>query len=114
MDYRRAAESLEIRTAVAAVLSAQWDPAGEIRAAAEGGEAYYAEHALTLAGMLAADARTQEVQRYLRQVEQEVLGASLHPFEVRRVIAEAVWRVVRGVAPATSYEAPSVKSPRQE
>src|SRR5687768_9484567 len=100
-DYRRAAESFAIRTAVAGVLAEQWDPAGEIRAAAGGGEAYYADHAMTLAAMLAADARTQEVQRYLRQVEQDVLGASLHPFDTRRGVAEAVWRVVRGIAPAT-------------
>src|SRR5688500_11858573 len=100
-DYRRAAESLSIRTAVAGILAEQWDPSGEIRAAAGGGEAYYADHALTLAAMLAADARTQEVQRYLRQVEQDALGASLHPFDARRGVAESVWRAVRGVAPAT-------------
>jgi len=100
-DYRRAAESVAIRTAVTGVLATQWDPAGEIRAAASGGEAYYADHALTLAAMLAADARTPEIQRYLRQVEQDALGESLHPFDARRGIAEAVWRAVRGVAPAT-------------
>jgi hypothetical protein len=46
--------------------------------------------------MLAAEARETEVQRYLRQVEQAALGESLHPFDVRREIAEAAWRLVHG------------------
>ena len=101
LDYRRAAENSAILTAVAAVLAEQWDPAGEIRGAVGSGEGFYAEHALTIAAMLAADAQTPEIQRYLRQVEQGVRGASQHPFEVRRAIAEALWCVVRGLEPAT-------------
>ena len=101
LDYRRAAENSATLTAVAAVLAEQWDPAGEIRAALGSGEAFYAQHAVTIAAMLAADAQTPEIQRYLRQVEQDARGTSLHPFEVRRAIAETLWRVVRGLDPAT-------------
>ena len=97
LDYRRAAENAATLTAVSAMLAECWDPAGEIRAAAGGGEGFYAEHGLTVAAMLAADAQPPEVQRYLRQVEQGARGVSLHPVEVRRAIAEALWRLVRGL-----------------
>jgi hypothetical protein len=94
-DYRRADANPAIIDAVAAILARQWDPDGEIARAADAGTTWYAEHALTVVAMLAADAQATEIQRYLRQVEQQVLGPSLHPFELRREIAETIWRAVR-------------------
>ena len=95
-NYRRAVDNPATLAAVATLLAREWDPEGRIRDAADGGEGWYEEQALTVTAMLAADARETEIQRYLRQLEQQVLGESLHPFEARRAIAEAAWRAVRG------------------
>ena len=46
--------------------------------------------------MVAADAEQTEVARYLRQVEQQLLGSSLHPFHSRYAVSVAVWRTVHG------------------
>ena len=46
--------------------------------------------------LLSAGARATEVQRYLRQLEQQVLPATLHPNEARHAIATALWRAARG------------------
>jgi hypothetical protein len=93
-SYDRASEQPEIIARMRELLEREWDPAGRIKAAARGGPEYYQEQATALVAMLAADARETEVQRYLRQLEQAALGESLHPFEVRRHIAEAAWRLV--------------------
>ena len=94
--YYRAAENPAVVARMSELLAHDWDPAGAIRAAAHGGDDYYQEQAVTIVAMLAADARETELQRYLRQVEQQALDASLHPFEERRRIAESAWRMVRG------------------
>jgi hypothetical protein len=96
-NYRRAAEDPAILARLTDVLAGEWDPAGAVRMAAGGGADFYAQHALALSGMMAADARETEVQRYLRQVEQAALGESLHPFDVRRALVESVWRLVHGL-----------------
>ncbi len=95
--HGRALEHPEIIARVRDLLAYEWDTAGEIRAAVDGGTDYYDTLAVTVVGMLAAAATEPEVQRYLREQEQAALGQSLHPFEVRREIAEAAWRTVRGL-----------------
>lgn len=95
-SYRRATEDRALVEQVSQLLAREWDPDGAVRDAASGGD-YYGTLALTVVAMLAADARETEIQRYLRQAEQEALGQSLHPFEERRRIAEILWRVVRGL-----------------
>src|SRR6476469_8363195 len=94
--HGRALEHPEIVARVRELLVAEWDPAGAIRDAALGDAGYYEELAVVVVGMLAAAAGPPEVQGYLREQEQEALGESLHPFEVRRRIAQEAWRVVRG------------------
>jgi hypothetical protein len=44
--------------------------------------------------MLSADAHENEVQRYLRRLEQQA-GPTLHPAETRHQIAVALWRAAR-------------------
>jgi hypothetical protein len=95
--HGRALEHPEIVARVRDLLAHEWDTAGEIRAAVDGGPEYYDALAVTVVAMLAAAATEPEVQRYLREQEQAALGQSLHPFEVRRGIAEAAWRAVRGL-----------------
>lgn len=96
-NYRRAAADPAILVRLTDVLAGEWDPAGAVRMAAGGGADFYAQHALALAGMMAADAQETEVQRNLRQVEQAALGQSLHPFDVRRALVESVWRLAHGL-----------------
>ena len=50
---------------------------------------------MIIAGMLSADARDLEVQRYLRQIEQRALPTTLHPIESRHAIAVALWQAAR-------------------
>ena len=95
-DYRRAAEDPTVVQELASVLRTRWDPDGTLLRAARAGGDFYAAHALTLAGMVAADAEHPEVARYLRQVEQRLLGSSLHPFKSRYAVSVAVWRTVHG------------------
>jgi len=95
--HGRASQHPEILARVRDLLATEWDPTGEIRAAADGGPSYYAEQAEIVVGVLAAAGRETDVQRYLRQQEQAALGHSLHPFDTRRRIAEAAWRAVRGL-----------------
>ena len=95
-DYRRAAEDPAVVAAVAALLAGTWDPGGALRTAAGGAPDFYAAHALTLTAMAAADARETELARYLRQTEQQLLGATLHPFSARAALSVAIWRTVRG------------------
>ncbi|HEX2781901.1 MAG TPA: hypothetical protein VHM30_20505, partial [Gemmatimonadaceae bacterium] len=64
---------------IAAILREQWDPSGVVRGALQGGDDFYRDQAVVVAGMLSADARETEVQRYLRQLEQQVGPATLHP-----------------------------------
>jgi hypothetical protein len=94
-NYDRAAEDSDLIARLGELLAREWDPAGTICEAAAGGRDFHRQQALTLVAMLAADARETEIQRYLRQTEQAALGRSLHPFEVRRAIAAAAWRLVR-------------------
>jgi hypothetical protein len=91
----RAVEDPAIVDRIAAILAAEWDPAGIIRDALRGEPEFYREHAVLIAGMLSADAREMEVQRYLRQLEQEVGPTTLHPAEARHQIAVALWRAAR-------------------
>ena len=95
-DYRRAAEDPAVVQEVAAVLRARWDPDGALLRAAADDTDFYSAHAVALTGMVAADAEQPEVARYLRQVEQQLLGASLHPFKSRYAVSTAVWRTVHG------------------
>jgi len=95
--HGRAPEHPEIVARMRELLATEWDPVGVIRNGAGGASDVHAEHAMVIVGMLAAAARETEVQRYLRQVEQQALGRTLHPFDVRRRIAETAWRIVRGL-----------------
>lgn len=96
MTYHgRAVENPEIIAGIARILRTQWDPGGVVRRAASAGAAYYDEHAFIIAGMLSAAARDVDVQRYLRQIEQQHLSETLHPAEVRHGIAVALWRAAR-------------------
>ena len=82
---------------IADILEQRWDPSGAIRDGLASGSAFYREQALIVAGMLAAEARDTEVQRYLRQLEQQALPTTAHPMEARHEIAVALWRVARGL-----------------
>jgi hypothetical protein len=95
-DYRRAAQDPAVVQEVATVLRTRWDPDGALAGAARDNNDFYTTHALALAGMVAADAEQPEVARYLRQVEQRLLGSSLHPFKSRYAVSVAVWRTVHG------------------
>jgi hypothetical protein len=95
-DYRRAAQDPAVVQEVATVLRTRWDPDGALARAAGGNNDFYTTHALALAGMVAADAEQPEVARYLRQVEQRLLGSSLHAFKSRYAVSVAVWRTVHG------------------
>lgn len=91
----RAVEDPEILARLASILASDWDPIGVVRDALQGGANFYADQALLVAGMLAADAHENEVQRYLRQLEQMVGSMTLHPAETRHAIAVALWRAAR-------------------
>lgn len=82
---------------IAEILQLQWDPAGAVRDALGGGDSFYRQQGIIVAGMLAAEARETEVQRYLRQLEQQALPATLHPMEARHAIAVALWRAARSL-----------------
>ena len=85
------------RSTIAEILHQQWDPAGVVRAALRGGETFYRDQAITVVGMLSAEARETEVQRYLRRLEQQAQPTTLHAVEARHAIAVALWRVARGL-----------------
>jgi hypothetical protein len=91
----RAVEDPAIVDRIAAILAAEWDSAGIVRDALRGESEFYREHAVLIAGMLSADAREMEVQRYLRQLEQKAGPTTLHPAEARHQIAVALWRAAR-------------------
>ena len=91
----RAAEDPTILARLASILASEWDPAGLVRDALQGGPTFYADQAILVAGMLAADAHENEVQRYLRQLEQQVGSSTLHPADERHAIAVALWRAAR-------------------
>ena len=74
----------------------RWDPDGALLRAADGDADFYSAHALALTSMVAAGGEQPEVARYLRQVEQRLLGSSLHPFKSRYAVSVAVWRTVHG------------------
>src|SRR5262249_26855216 len=61
----RAVEDPAIIARIITLLETQWDPGGVVRAALGGSDAFYRDHAVVVAGMLSADARDTEVQRYL-------------------------------------------------
>jgi hypothetical protein len=98
-ELRNALDDPAVVGRIAEILQRQWDPAGAVRDALGGDAAYYREQAIVVTGMLAAEARETEVQRYLRQVEQQALPMTLHPMEARHAIADALWRVARGLPP---------------
>ena len=91
----RAAEDPAIIARLASILASDWDPAGIVRAALHGGPSFYADQGLIVAAMLAADAHENEVQRYLRQLEQQAGPTTLHPADERHAIAVALWRAAR-------------------
>ena len=95
-DYRRAIEDPTVVQEVATVLRTHWDPDGTLGRAAGSDADFYTTHAIALAGMVAADAEQPEVARYLRQVEQQLRGSSLHSFKSRYSVSVAVWRTVHG------------------
>lgn len=96
-DVSRAVEDPVIVAHIAEILRQQWDPANIVRDALRGGDDFYQAQAVIVAAMLAADARETEVQRYLRQLEQQAGPTTLHPIEARHAIAVAAWRAARGL-----------------
>ncbi|HEY4216851.1 MAG TPA: hypothetical protein VGM67_06910 [Gemmatimonadaceae bacterium] len=88
-DFRTTAQ-------LTAILASRWDIGGVVKAGHSGGDDFYREQAVIVGGMLSADARETEVQRYLRQLEQQVLPVTLHSAEARHAIAVALWRAARG------------------
>ena len=96
-DYWRAVEDPGIVARIAEILERQWDPRSTVRDGLRGDADFYREQAVIVAGMLSADARETEVQRYVRQLEQRALPVTLHPFEARHAIAVALWRAARGL-----------------
>ena len=95
--FGRAVEDPVIVARIAEILRDQWDPSGVVRGALHGGDDFYRDQAVVVAGMLSADARETEVQRYLRQLEQQAGPTTLHPAEARHAIAVAAWRAARGL-----------------
>ena len=95
--FGRAVEDPAIIARIAEILQHQWDPNGVVRDGLRGDVDFYRSQATVVAGMLSADARETEVQRYLRQQEEEALPATLHPAEVRHAIAVAAWRAARSL-----------------
>ena len=95
--FGRAVEDPAIIARIAEILEQQWDPHGAVRDGLRGEPDFYRAQATIVAGMLSADARDTEVQRYLRQLEEEALPATLHPAEVRHAIAVAAWRAARSL-----------------
>jgi hypothetical protein len=98
MNYpREAVSDAAILARIADILEQRWDPSGAIRDGLSGGSAFYREQALIVAGMLAAEARATEVQRYLRQLEQRALPTTAHSMEARHEVAVALWKLARGL-----------------
>lgn len=95
--FGRAVEDAGIVARIAEILERQWDPDGVVRSALHGESDFYREQAIVVAGMLSADARETEVQRYLRQLEQQAGPTTLHPAEARHEIALATWRAARSL-----------------
>jgi hypothetical protein len=95
--FGRAVEDPVIIARIVEILEQQWDPNGVIRDGLRGDADFYRSQAIVVAGMLSANARETEVQRYLRQLEQEALPATLHPAEARHAIAVAAWRAARSL-----------------
>ena len=96
-ELRNVLDDPTVMDRITEILQVQWDPAGAVRDALGGSDSFYRDQAILVTGMLAAEARETEVQRYLRQVEQRALPATLHPMEARHAIAVALWRVARGL-----------------
>lgn len=96
-DLDRVAEDREVVARIAAILEQRWDPDAAVQRALGAGNDFYRDEAVTVASMIAADARVTEVQGYLRQLEQGALSVSLHPAEERHAIASAVWHIARGL-----------------
>jgi hypothetical protein len=98
MTYPRdAVADAAILARIAAILEHRWDPGGAVRDGLSGGSTFYQEQALIVAGMLGAEARDTEVQRYLRQLEQRALPTTAHSMEARHELAVTLWRVARGL-----------------
>jgi hypothetical protein len=97
--FGRAVEDPTIVARLTQLLEQRWDPAGALRTALRRGTDFYREQAVVIAGMLSANARETEVQRYLRQLEQQALPRTLHPADVRHDIAVRAWRITRGLDP---------------
>jgi len=95
--FGRAVEDPAIVARIAAILETLWDPAAVVRSALKGADDFYREQAVVVAGMLSADARETEVQRHLRQLEQQAGPATVQPAEARHAIAVAAWRAARGL-----------------
>jgi hypothetical protein len=95
--FGRAVEDPVIIARIVEIFEQQWDPDGVIRDGLRGDADFYRSQAIVVAGMLSANARETEVQRYLRQLEQEALPATLHPAEARHAIAVAAWRAARSL-----------------
>ncbi len=98
-DFGRVKDDPHTVQQLAMILKSRWDPQGTVCRGHEGGADYYHEQAVIVAGMLSAGARDTEVQRYLRQLEQQVLPVTLHSVEARHAIAVALWRAARGFDP---------------
>lgn len=103
-DFGQVRDDPHTLARLAAILESRWDPRGEVRAGHRGGEDFYRDQAVIVSGMLSAGARETEVQRYLRQLEQNVLPGTLHPNEMRHAIAIALWRVARGFDPEAAAD----------
>ena len=93
--FRRAAEDPSVVAHVAHLLSSLRDPKRAARDALGANPNFYQEHALVIAGMVSADARDTEVQRYLRQLEQRALPVTLYATDERHAIAVAVYLAAR-------------------
>ena len=96
MTYHgRAVETPKIVARIAMILRTHWDPNGALRSAASATDAFYDDQATIVAGMLSAAARDVDIQRYLRQLEQQHLSRTLHPAEARHAIAVTLWQAAR-------------------
>ena len=93
--FGRAVEDPVIVARIAAILEEQWDLGAAVRTGLHAGNDFYREQARVVAGMLSANARETEVQRYLRQLEQQALPSTLHSNDERHAIAVAAWRAAR-------------------
>ena len=97
-------DDFHIVAQLAMIMESRWDPTGAVRDGHHGGDGFYHDQAVIVSGMLSAGARATEVQRYLRQLEQQVLPVTLHPNEARHAIATALWRAARGPSSRSESE----------